>query len=500
MKSPENTQPLEDFWKQHQIHDEDESTQKSPEVSSPSLDKDKRNQGHPSPNGHPRTRNRAISTASALAPSGQGVSSHHPALSLPSFLDTFGPLIFPLYKAALLRRRILLVGHAPVELTCNYGRARTSQVILYTDMLILVYDISVLSGIPSSVIDLLPLEPLPTHLYPLFSVGVHDMQTLTSGSHENSQEPNSSEDPGYGWVACTTDDILSVKENLYDTLVTMPPTHAAQAAERAWPRITMKRSTEIKATQRDYRRYKTLQRDLHRFPSRSRMQTPRASTEDPESPVPAEEPQETFDDTDSTSDENLIEPQSWSALAYSSFMWWASAGEQRTDLDEETDHDSALLRDFSRDYSEGYSDSAHRSRSAGNGKAKSPGTPGDGEAGMGVETALIAYFHRLTSLIFRVLAEIIDSADADSLDMEASEGQGQQATSSVGGERREEEHMTLLEKQEAVFVGTEDMARMGLDVWSQADRKFVEELVALYWGRKAEVQGPRVECCGVRLM
>ena len=500
MKNPENTQPLEDFWERHQIDDENESKQKSSEVSSPSFDKNERRQGQPSSNGHPRTRNRAISTASALAPSGQGVSSHHPALSLPSFLDTFGPLIFPLYKAALLRRRILLVGHAPVEITCNYGRGRPSEVALYQDtkILLLVYDISVLSGIPASVVDLLPLEPLPTRLYPLFSVGVHDMQTLTSGSHESvySSEPISSEDPGYGWVACTTDDILSVKENLYDTLVTMPPPQAAQAAERAWPRITLKRSTEIKATQRDYRRYKTLRRDLRRYPSKSRMQTPRASTEDPETPVLAEEPQEAFDDTAFNTDEKLIEPQSWSALAYSSFMWWASSGEQRTDLDEETDHDSALLRDF-RDYSEGYSDSPHRSRSAGNGKAKSPGTPGDGEAGMGIEPALVAYFHRLTSLIFRVLAEIIDSADGESVDMQVDEGQRE--TSGVGGERGEEEDAALLEKQEAVFVGTEDMARMGLDVWSQADRKFVEELVALYWGRKAEVQGARVECCGVRL-
>ena len=38
------------------------------------------------------------------------------------FLDTFGPLIFPLYKTALLRKRILLVAQAPVELACNFGQ------------------------------------------------------------------------------------------------------------------------------------------------------------------------------------------------------------------------------------------------------------------------------------------------------------------------------------------------------------------------------------------
>lgn len=123
VEDPEKTKPLEDFWEQHQRHDEDKDTARSPEVSSPSADRHKRRQEQPSPNGQMRSRKRAISTASALAPSGQGISSHHPALSLPSFIDTFGPLIFPLYKAALLRKRILLLGHAPVELACDYGKS-----------------------------------------------------------------------------------------------------------------------------------------------------------------------------------------------------------------------------------------------------------------------------------------------------------------------------------------------------------------------------------------
>lgn len=50
-----------------------------------------------------------------------------------------------------------------------------------------------------------------------------------------------------------------------------------------------------------------------------------------------------------------------------------------------------------------------------------------------------------------------------------------------------------------IFVSSEDMARMGLDIWSEADRHFVQELVEFYWGRKAEVQGAVVECCGVRI-
>lgn len=114
------TEVLEDFWTTYKSQDVNESpVARSPD--SPSFDRAKRKEDKLVLNGKPRKRNRAVSSASALAPPGQSLSPHHPALSLPNFLDAFGPLIFPLYKAALLRKRILLVGHAPVELACNFG-------------------------------------------------------------------------------------------------------------------------------------------------------------------------------------------------------------------------------------------------------------------------------------------------------------------------------------------------------------------------------------------
>ena len=117
-KDPTKTDPLEEFWVKHQEHDEDEYRELAAQPESPSIGKDKRRRSQPSPNDRVRTRKRAVTAASALA---QSLSPHHPALSLPVFLDAFGPLVFPLYKAALLRKRILLVGQAPVELACNYG-------------------------------------------------------------------------------------------------------------------------------------------------------------------------------------------------------------------------------------------------------------------------------------------------------------------------------------------------------------------------------------------
>jgi len=116
---PTKTGPLEEFWDRNQVHDDDEHHESAVHLESPSADKAKRRRSQHSPNDQVRTRKRAVTAASALV---QSLSPHHPALSLPNFLDTFGPLVFPLYKAALLRKRILLVGSAPVELACNFGK------------------------------------------------------------------------------------------------------------------------------------------------------------------------------------------------------------------------------------------------------------------------------------------------------------------------------------------------------------------------------------------
>ena len=118
VQDPARTQILEDFWIAHKLPRSEDSQEGA--ADSPSDGPAKRRQSQASPNS--KMRNRAISTASAFVTPGQSLSPHHPALSLPTLLDTFGPLIFPLYKAALLRKRILLVGQAPVELGCNFGR------------------------------------------------------------------------------------------------------------------------------------------------------------------------------------------------------------------------------------------------------------------------------------------------------------------------------------------------------------------------------------------
>ncbi|KAL9005559.1 MAG: hypothetical protein Q9188_001651, partial [Gyalolechia gomerana] len=450
-KDPSKTDPLEHYWQEHRYREGEETVRPTSGEESPSVQREKRRQLKSSPNGQPRTRNRAVSTASALAPPGKTLSAHHPALSISTFLDTFGPLIFPLYKAALLRKRILLLGQAPVESACNF-----------------VYNISVISTLPSALHKLLPLSPLPTRLGPLFSVGIHDIPILSTGSRTSQPtQALSSEGQAYGWVACTTDGILGAKGNLYDTLITLPPSHSTQARSKAWPKIQRNKAVNIKATQRDARRYAGLRRDLQSYrstslrpPSSSHLQPTRYTDAEehnndttPFLPLPYLEQATTTDreaisSSPSDDEHSILEPQSWSALAYNSFMWWASAGEKRTDLEEESAYDSSLLANLG-------PVNAHspiRQRSSSNMGLDSGGGGGE-EGGVSFEVAVFGYFHRLTVLVLRILSDVIDAQDGGGDSEDGSEGGN-------GGARGDRE-----EGDEIIEISSDDMMKMGLDVW-----------------------------------
>ena len=394
----------------------------------------------------------------------------------------------------------------------------------------LVYNISILSNIPSSISELIPLEPLPSRLQPLFSVGIHDIDDLLSRKHS----PDSDPALDYGWVACSTDDVLTVKTDIYDVLVNVPPSYSKKAREKIWPRLKNSAGQELKASQRDLRRYRTLRQSIKRqFPSvrsaspysgRHRNSKDTIVAEQDENDDndneqtallgPLENTHETFDDASSTRDEQLVEPLSWSALAYNSFMWWASAGEKRAGLEEEVERDGAMFRDFNGSYADNTTPGRPRSgggrRSSGN-----PLTPGlltDGSPAA-PEMAIIAYFHRLTASILGTLAQLVERSDAAAHDEEEEEesagataaGRGREGGRNDGNGNGEDNSAAGAEVEDeearpAVFVGSEDMVRMGLDVWSDADRRFVEELLDLYWGRRADVQGGHIECCGVRIL
>ncbi|EEH20110.1 hypothetical protein PABG_02369 [Paracoccidioides brasiliensis Pb03] len=475
---PDNMEPLSAYWEMYQFSDEVNSSSDSPLGSIASL-KTPIREGY--------TRQRALSDATALMSSKQSLAPYHPASSLPDFMNTFGPLVFQLYRAALLRKRILFVGEAPVEESCNF-----------------VYDLSLLSSLPQSLAPLLPSTALPSlRPRPMFSIGIHDMPYLLSLPSPSISDPDGC------WIACTTDRVLSLKPEIYDVLVNLPPAYTKHAPSKIYPKIQLssplstdnghQKPITLKATQRDARRYITLRSGLHEL---SRFESASTMGDEDDS-----------DNASTFSSSSIVEPVSWPLLAYTSFIWWASAGEKReVAFEGENEQDSRLLlMDNENTPNSPYPSNLSRRGSI---------TLADRNSHQPREIALITYFRRLTTQIFTVISDVIARQDDNSADADQEyfnyEQTGADACSSDMDEHTAAPNVSTsslnepllhsspsndsADDDEIVTITSSDMTEMGLDVWSASDRAFVEELVQVWWGRKAKVHGARISCCGLQIL
>ncbi|KAJ6043203.1 hypothetical protein N7460_004558 [Penicillium canescens] len=464
----EDMQPMSDYWESYRIGGPDSSAPDSP-MDSPSSLRFRPGERPDNPN-----RTRAFSDAMVLETFRPALTPFHPASSLPGLMDCFGPLIFPLYRAALLRKRILFMGEAPVHTACNY-----------------VYDLSLLASLPNSLLELLPSDRIPPlRPRPLFNVGIHDIPYLSSFDPSRSIVDLET-DPS--WIACSTDTVLTMKPDLFDVLITLPAPYTQHASERTFPKISLVHATGPKPNQ------------SQQIPPESNPARRPPLLHAPPCPV--------------------VEPLSWTRLAYTSFIWWASAGENRDGLSEEEEEqqieqDTRLLASVE--------SLAHPSATR---RSFNPEDPAQQPA----EVALVAYFRRLTSQIFVTLAGAIarndsevrgdevdasyndapyieDPADDDtdlslSISRQSIHGDDGHSpllrqrsgayTSSQAGSRAGYEDRDVAE---LVTINVADMAEMGLDVWSAADRIFVEELLSLWWGRAARVDSARIRCCGISVL
>ncbi|KAJ5226401.1 hypothetical protein N7468_007626 [Penicillium chermesinum] len=476
-------QPLSDYWDAHKISETENISADSP-VESPVTLRSQQSD-------RPDKRTRAFSDAMVLESFRPALTPSHPASSLPDFLDCFGPLIFPLYRAALLRKRILFMTEAPVHMPCKY-----------------VYDLSLLASLPNSLLQTLPTDcTLPLRPRPLFNIGIHDIPYLSS--FDPSRETLDSEsDPS--WIACSTDSVLTMKPELFDTLVTLPPSYSQQASERVYPTISLvdhsstkhnqNQTVHLKATQRDARRYAMLRKGLRQF-AQDRSATSELSDD--------------ADEESMYSSKSIVEPISWARLAYTSFIWWASAGENRDGLSEEEEEqqieqDARLLASVESLAYPGPNSNSRRPIQSENQGQEPP------------EVAMVAYFRRLTTQIFFTLAGAIARHDNDSTPGDEFAGAHTDSPTLNEPEDEDADFPSLLlrqrastntsnlrtsdwgkgepETEEPITITVADMAEMGLDVWSAADRVFAVDLVALWWGRAAYVDSARIRCCGLSIL
>ncbi|POS85420.1 hypothetical protein EPUL_003338 [Erysiphe pulchra] len=477
------TQVLEDYWEKHRVQTFSHETRIS---QLPSLI----GAGFKSLPNSPRlprshSRSRSLSDIQLLHSDVHTLSTHHPVWSMVNLLDTFGPLIFPIYRAALLRQRILITTFPPVQETCNF-----------------VYNISILSRIPLVERHILEQNSSFQSLRPLFSIGVHDIPFLENELERSKTISNTSQsDPfdssGFssrGWIACTTDSILSMKHVLYDVLIKMPSPSSSSDGGKSWPRMESPPGVELKATQRDFRRYRALRSALSMQETSFQDFTKKSSNSSNEpniSHIPSHTSSNSYKDTSSelTAMRSIIEPVSWSAFAYSNFSWWISSGERQSELSVESESDSLLSLDLFPDprstpmtfrvpprYTTSVTILDDSWTTAPN--KNSPAS---------LEIAIVAYFHRMTIQILSTLENITTTSDLE-------EEQFDENNPLQGNSENSE-----YESRPPIIVSSADVIKMGLDLWSDSDHRFIRKLAREYIGRRSLIEGIRLEMCGITI-
>jgi len=344
---------------------------------------------------------------------------------------------------------------------------------------------SVLSNIPAHLADV-TAEAQVSPIRPLFNVGVHDIGHLTELSKREREDDTQSRQRAY--IACSSDEILATKHNLYDILVEFPQDQGAEGIAQQWPNLRTSTGEQIRATQRDLRRYRALKKELQRI-EKSRRQSyhyedHEAGEDDVSETVPLTHATRSIwegedEDAPLNREGRAVEATSWTAMAYSGFLWWASAGQKEAWLEDEASQDAALLTDLPLpEMTHGTSRPGSGSGSSnrgGNGKNVSAEDEEHDETDMGAQAkamVVIAFAHRLTRMTIESMTEMFEATE------ESDEDEGKATT---------------------VSVESEDLRRMGLDVWSERDKEFARELLRLYFQREAEVRGQSVECCGVKI-
>ncbi|CAI2166077.1 15532_t:CDS:10 [Funneliformis geosporum] len=177
------------------------------------------------------SRNRCLSTSEMSTTSYQApVPPMHPAHHFPNFVRSCGPSIFLLWKAALLKKRILFYSPPPVEGVCYF-----------------VYGTCLIANVSSSISRTLNCKV--DKMKPLFNIGVCDIPTVEATEG--------------GYVACTTDLIFQYKKNLYDLLVILPHKENQYQHPELIASPGSQLSTKINAT--DIRRYRVLLKLLESY-------------------------------------------------------------------------------------------------------------------------------------------------------------------------------------------------------------------------------------------
>lgn len=240
----------------------------------------------------------------------------HPLSKLPAVMSLVGPLIFPLYKAAILRKRILVfssssLGHS--ELVSEHNSVRDPGTAGA-----LAYLISLLSVIPKDVRLELPKDTSLKTSRPIYSIGLSDLPSNFFVKY-----------PGY--IATTGDEIMKDQQYIYDIALSF----SSKNCEFCELTSSTDPTVALKSTYNDYSKFLKLYQKL----PQGALVTTNITTDDLSSIKTSSSMLSALGlgyFTDSKDSKLLWEPKwwlsdatspmSWREYVWLAFAWFASAG------------------------------------------------------------------------------------------------------------------------------------------------------------------------------
>ncbi|KAF9391796.1 hypothetical protein CPB97_005433 [Podila verticillata] len=384
------------------------------------------------------------------------IHASHPSHYYLEHVLAMGPSIFVLWKAALLKKRILIYTPPPVETAC-----------------LAVYNTCLLATIPFGTVA--PRVKSGDRIQPLFCVGIHDMDTMMKATS--------------GYVACTTDKLFLFKPQLFDVLVEIPASQPSQETyqlpKQTGPKISLVRESrgerslkEVSPQLVDNRRYFTLFQQMNRsrrrqcsIQRRLRAESSNMGTDyawrgaHPENNDGALARESTLEVSHET---GFKMSDTLKKMVTGGWWWWYGSDENEEEYQPflQENEQSHAAQDIVPD---------QRLSGAHLQILQRPHADSDTEA--------IRFFHQLTQTLLSDLGRLISYKETAAI-------------------FSQEDHDDDDEGAHPVEITKEDMRDLGLD--PQNDTEFVQELAQMYFGTQVEVQGggllwgcSQVLCCNL---
>ncbi|KAG0376303.1 hypothetical protein BGX24_007936 [Mortierella sp. AD032] len=395
----------------------------------------------------------------------------HPSHQFLQLVESFGPSVYTLWKAALSRKRILIYTPPPIESTC-----------------LAVYNICLMATIPSGELQLAQTRS-NERLQPLFCVGIQDIDNMASLRG--------------GYVACTTEKLFMFKLHLFDLVVDLSATSGSAVAyispKEAHPRLSIVKEIgntvlaleTIEPCLIDHRRYFALMQQLARYQRRQDWMQKRPVEEISEAEANREGDARTLEDPDqqqqrrdssgrrqassgSSGGGGFNMSDTLGMMLAGGWWWWYGSGDAETE-----DYEPLIPNKSVPGQGQGAQDGDNQQRNGARLQVLQLQTSGSSS------TEAIRCFHNLTRTVLSEMSHLIEYKTTAAIFDDITE-------SSLSSSRR-----NIIADEEATAASTSaaapplqlsrhDVQQLGLDPSREAS--FVEDLSQIYFSANVQVQ------------